>query len=259
LTDAGRANIRSNCYTGGVDAHQARGWVIRDNTIEGFWCEYGLSEHAIHFWKGSRDTVVERNVLVDNARGIGFGLTDSGSGRTYNDNPCTGAGYVGHFGGIIRNNFIFQNRQQLDESQNGFDCGICLAQACDTKVFHNTVVSRATPFSSIEWRFSNTDATITNNLVSHNLLERNGASASLTANLDHQPLSLYIDGAGGDLHLAENANVAINKGVPIGESLCYDDIDGDHRDITPDIGADEVVNSLNIKNLPLLPLLLLDD
>jgi len=259
LTDAGRENIRNNCYTGGVDAHQARGWVIRDNTIEGFWCEYGLSEHAIHFWRGSRDTVVERNVLVDNARGIGFGLTDSGSGRTYNDNPCPGAGYVGHYGGIIRNNFIFQNRSQLHESQDGFDCGICLAQACDTKVFHNTVVSTATPFSSIEWRFSNTDATITNNLVSHNLLERNGASASLTANLDHQPLSLYIDGAGGDLHLAENANDAIDKGVPIGENLCYDDIDGAHRDITPDIGADEVVKSLNIKNLPLLPLLLFDD
>ena len=31
LTDQGRAHIRDNCYTGGVDAHQARGWVIRDN------------------------------------------------------------------------------------------------------------------------------------------------------------------------------------------------------------------------------------
>ncbi len=259
LTDAGRAHIRNNCYTGGVDAHQARGWVIRDNTIEGFWCEDGLSEHAIHFWRGSRDTVVERNVLVDNARGIGFGLTASGSGRTYSDNPCPDAEYVGHYRGIIRNNFIYQNRQELNESQYGFDCGICLAQACDTKVFHNTVVSTAAPFSSIEWRFSDTDATITNNLVSHNLRERGGARASLTSNLDYQPLSLFVDGAGGDLHLKENANVAIDKGVPIGDNLCYDDIDGDHRDIKPDIGADEIVESLNIKHLPMIPLLLLDD
>ena len=262
LTDAGRTKVgelNGSCYTGGIDAHQARDWVIKDNVIEGFWCADGLSEHAIHLWRGSRDNIVERNLLVDNARGIGFGLTASGSGRTYSDNPCPDAGYVGHYGGIIRNNFIHQNRQELHESQDGFDCGICLAQACDTKVFHNTVVSAAAPFSSIEWRFSNTDATITNNLVSHNLRERDGASASLTTNLDYQPVSLFVDGAGGNLHLAENANVAIDKGSPIGENLCNDDIDGDLRDITPDIGADEVVKSPNIKNQALLLLLLLDD
>jgi hypothetical protein len=52
LTDAGRPHIRNNCYTGGVDAHQARGWVIRDNLIEGFWCPSGLAEHGIHMWRG---------------------------------------------------------------------------------------------------------------------------------------------------------------------------------------------------------------
>jgi hypothetical protein len=63
LTDAGRPHIRNGCYTGRVDGQQARSWVIRDNVIEGFWCESGLSEHGIHFWTGSRDTVVERNML----------------------------------------------------------------------------------------------------------------------------------------------------------------------------------------------------
>jgi hypothetical protein len=82
LTDVGRPHIRNNCYTGGIDAHQAEGWVIRDNLIEGFWCENGLSEHGIHLWRGCRDTVVERNVLRENARGIGFGLAESSSGRT---------------------------------------------------------------------------------------------------------------------------------------------------------------------------------
>jgi len=262
LTDTGRiqvGEINGSCYTGGIDAHQARGWIIKDNVIEGFWCADGLSEHAIHLWRGSRDSIVERNILVDNARGIGFGLTTSGTGRTYSDAPCPSADYIGHFGGIIRNNFVFQNRLQLYESQAGFDCGVCLWQACDAKVLHNTVVSTAAPVSSIEWRFLNTNATITNNLVSHRLWERNGASASLAANLDHQPLSLFVDGAGGDLHLVAHAQETIDKGVPVGGNLCSDDIDGDLRDLTPDIGADEVPKGPTTKYVSPLPLLLLDD
>ncbi|MBK7894591.1 MAG: hypothetical protein IPJ90_06840 [Anaerolineaceae bacterium] len=118
LTDAGRPFIRNNCYTGGIDAHQAEGWVIRDNLIEGFWCENGLSEHGIHLWRGCRDTLVERNTLRENARGIGFGLAESGDGRTYPDNPCPSAsgGYVDHYGGIIRNNFVFASDTDLFSS-----------------------------------------------------------------------------------------------------------------------------------------------
>jgi hypothetical protein len=50
LTDAGPGFIRNDCYTGGVDGHQARGWAVIANTFIGFWCESGLSEHAVHFW-----------------------------------------------------------------------------------------------------------------------------------------------------------------------------------------------------------------
>lgn len=75
LTDAGRSKvleINGSCYTGGIDAHAARGWVIRDNLIEGFWCgSGGLSEHGIHLWSDSQDTLVARNQLTNNARGIG--------------------------------------------------------------------------------------------------------------------------------------------------------------------------------------------
>jgi hypothetical protein len=246
LTPTGQAKvlqINASCYTGGVDAHQARGWTIRDNRIEGFWCQSGLSEHAIHAWTGSRDTLVERNQLVNDARGVGFGLYEGGTARTYSDNPCPAvSGYVDHYGGIIRNNFISAYDAGLFASGSGFDSGIALAQACGAQVLHNTVVSTQTPSaSSIEWRFANTSAQITNNLTSFRLWPRDGASASLSGNLSNAPLSLFADPAAGDLHLLASASTAIDQGVALPAGLCDDDIDGDPRPLgsARDIGADE--------------------
>ncbi len=241
LTDAGRTHIRNDCYTGGVDAHQARGWVIRDNLIEGFWCSSGLAEHGIHLWRASRDTRVERNLLRNNARGIGFGMATEGSGiRTYPDNPCPQANgsYVDHYGGVIRNNFVFANADGLFASEYGFDCGICLWNACGARVLHNTVVSTRPPFSSIEWRFDNTEVAILNNLLSHNLLDR-GGTATLSGNLEAQPLSLFVDGSGGDLHLTAEADAALDRVAA--PSDVPDDFDGDPRPLGPasDVGADE--------------------
>jgi hypothetical protein len=248
LTDAGRPQVDQSstpCYTGGIDAHQARDWVIRDNVIEGFWCPTGLSEHAIHLWRSCRDTLVERNELRNNARGIGFGMATSGSGiRTYADDPCpaAGGGYVDHYGGIIRNNVVFANDGELFGSDSGLDCGICLWNACGARVLHNTVASTAAPVSSIEWRFEYTDVDLSNNLVSHSLWDR-GGSADLSENLEGQPLSLFVDGPGGDLHLAASAGVAIDQ-VALPADVT-DDFDGDLRPVgsAADVGADEVVVS----------------
>jgi hypothetical protein len=241
LTDQGRPHIRDNCYTGGIDAHQARGWVVRDNSISGFWCASGLSEHAIHFWRGSRDTLVERNRLVDNARGVGFGLATSGPGRTYTDNPCPAAqgSYVDHFAGVIRNNFISAADADLFASQSGFDCGICLWNACQVQVSHNSVFSTQPPFSSIEWRFDNTQAEITNNLTSYLLRERDGASAVLSGNVTDAVAGWFIDVSGGDLHLAASASAAIDSAALL--PAVASDIDGDPRPVgvRADAGADE--------------------
>ena len=242
LTDAGRPHV-SDCYTGGIDMHQARDWVVRDNLIEGFWCSSGLSEHGIHFWRGCRDPIVERNVLRNNARGVGFGMATDGTARTYADNPCPAAsGYIDHYGGIIRNNFIFANRAELFASADGFDNGISLWNACEVETYHNTVVSTQAPLAaSIEWRFPNTSVDLVNNLVSHNLLARDGATATQAGNLTSAPLILFVDGSGGDLHLLPAAAAAIDQGAALSAGLCDDDIDGDARPIGParDIGADE--------------------
>jgi hypothetical protein len=245
MTDDGRPHV-SGCYTGGFDAHWARGWIIRDSIWEGFWCGSGLSEHGIHLWTGSRDTIVERNVLIDNARGIGFGLGESGVGRTYTDDPCPGADYVGHFDGVIRNNFIVVTRPELFSSDSGFDCGICVEQACGVEILHNTVVSTQAPASSsIEWRFANTDATIRNNLATHALLRRNDASPATLGpgdgNLESASTALLENPSEANLHLVSTAADAIDQGVVLGAGTCTHDIDGDERDSSPDIGADEFV------------------
>ena len=239
LTDVGRTFVRNNCYTGGIDIHQARGWQIYANIIGGFWCGTGLSEHAIHVWTGSRETRVDGNVIVNSARGIGFGLGSTVAGRTYSDAPCGGAAFVGHYGGAITNNFVVANDSRLFASGFGFDTGIGLEQSCETNVLHNTVVSTTTPASSsIEWRFTNTVAAVANNLVTHSLLSRDGAHATLGGNVSNAPLSMFVDVAGANLHLVAGATMAIDKAVPLATPVSFD-IDREARGVAADVGADE--------------------
>ena len=188
LTDAGRTHIRDSCYTGGIDGHATSHLLVRRNRIEGFWCDDGLSEHGVHLWRASADTVVEENLIFDNARGIGFGL---GYGAAN-----------GHVGGIIRNNFVGAESTGLAGSPDGFDTGIGLESAEGAEVYHNTVVSTFAPASSsIEWRWDLTSASIANNLVSHTLLPRDGAAAVLEGNIATADESWFVDPDVGDLHL----------------------------------------------------------
>lgn len=240
LTAAGRTRIRDNCYTGGLDAHAARNWTIRDNRIEGFWCPAGLSEHGIHCWKGCRDWTIERNVLVDNARGIGLGLGGATVGRTYPDNPCPGVSNIGAVGGVIRNNVIVTNDSQLQSSGAGFDTGIGLEQVCgNTQVVHNTVFSTQAPrSSSIEWRFAGTRVTLTNNLTSHRQQQRDGAMATQAGNLSNATAGMFVAPASGDLHLRPGA-APIDQGAAVPAGVADQDVDGQPRGAMRDVGADE--------------------
>lgn len=226
LTDVGRPYIRDNCYTGGIDVHRATGWWVHHNHIEGFWCDDGLSEHGIHFWRACHDTLVEQNTILNSARGIGFGLGSSA--------------VDGHVGGAIRNNFVAASSPGLNASDSGFDTGIGLESADGAIVDHNSVVSTYAPrSSSVEWRWPGTTASINNNLVSHNLLERNGGQATLQSNLDGADLSWFVDPAVGDLHLVSADEPPVNAGAQLPPGRCDFDIDGDARDGAPDVGADE--------------------
>ena len=243
LTDAGRTHVNPDPgggYTGGIDVHQARGWLVRRNRIEGFWCDSGLSEHGIHFWKCCRDTLVEENVIVDCARGIGFGLSQTGSCRTYPDDPYPGVGFKDHIDGVIRNNFVAASDSDLLTSPDGFDTGIAVTQAYGAIIVHNSVASTSPPFTSIEWRFPNSVVEVSNNVVTKNLLQRDGAAATLGGNIEYAPLNWFTDVTAGDLHLTANATSAVDAGISLAAGLCEWDIDGRARDAEPDVGADEI-------------------
>jgi hypothetical protein len=221
MTAEGRTHIERafGCYTGGIDAHGASGWRVRRNRFEGIYCEDGeVAEHAVHFWRRSRGTLVENNLVVNCSRGIGFGLG--------------GDAADGHTGGVIRRNAIVADIPQ-------YDTGIGLEGARGVRVLHNTVAEtdRATgAFGSIDVRFRGTSAVIANNLYKRTRI-RDGAHERRSLNIDHFPLAWLVDAAAGDVHLRGGAE-AINHGVRVPDA--GRDLDGAAQPLgRPDVGVDE--------------------
>jgi|GEM_PF-691383 len=241
MTDEGRPHVETldsgACYTGGIDVHAARGWVVRSSRFQGIYCTNGgLAEHAIHFWRGARDTVIENNVIVDCARGIGLGMGSGAaadvSTRTWPDAPYDGAP-LGHVDGVVANNVIWAAIDQ-------FDTGIEIQQARRVTVLHNTVVGEpgiAGFFSSIDYRFAGTDVVIQNNYT-RRITSRDGAAGTVDHNVETESLAAFVDAPGGDFHLLETATEAIDQGVE--HALSGVDLDGEpHANGPPDVGADE--------------------
>jgi hypothetical protein len=234
LTAAGRQQIQpssTECDMGGLTVSQARDWTVEGNIFRGLYCESGgVAQHAIHFWGGSRDTLVERNLVQDCARGVGFGLESAPSNRRYVDDPYPGVEPIGHYGGMIRNNVIVAGVAQ-------FDTGIELNQARGSKVLHNSIVHPESAFSSIDYRFPSTLAELRNNIVVR-FTSRDQGQAELSNNLEAASSELFVDLAGADLHLAAAAEAAIDQGLVLPDA--GNDIDGFAHDVgEPDIGADE--------------------
>lgn len=236
LTDAGRPHVEpccGGCYTGGIDVHAGQNWQVRNNFFKGIYCPSGLAEHAIHFWKGSRGTLVENNVIVDCARGIGFGLGGGGGDRKYPDNPYNDPS-LSHYDGIIRNNVVYGDVA-------GFDTGIEIDEAREPRVYHNTVIKGPNAsgfYSGIDYRFASTVAIIRNNLTSR-ITQRDGAQGQVDNNLEMVPLSSFVDPAAADFHLAPGTTGIVDKGADLSEAGI--DIDGEPHNLGagPDLGADE--------------------
>ena len=200
-------------YIGGIDAHQAHNWVVQHNVFRNIRSpESNLAEHAIHFWSGSQNTLVEKNIIVNCDRGIGFGL-----------------GSRGHSGGVIRNNMVHTSR----------DVGIGLESARSVQVYHNTVFTENYS-NSIEYRFSTTQGVqLINNLTNRNIASRDGGSATLQNNITSAQSSWFVNPQQGNLHLSSAVPRVVDQGASSGLSQ---DIDCNPRPSGTgyDIGADEL-------------------
>jgi len=213
-------------YTNGVDVHNAEGWVVRDNTlrrIRGPRAQSFRAGPAILFWGGSRDTVVERNWLVDCYRGIALGLV-----QTQENAPD----HLDHQGGIIRRNVVCNLNSWADEA-------IEVNASPGALVAHNTVLVEGRANWSIDIRFPTASARVWNNLSNRPIIRRDGGNAELKANVVTARRDWFVDSSLGDLRLARGDLPAIDAGIVTADDRQSTDRRPLFAGSAPDVGAFE--------------------
>ena len=216
------AGIGPQYYIGGIDAHGSKRWIVRDNVFRDIASPgQAIAEHAIHFWSNAEGTLVERNLIIDCDRGIGFGL-----------------GERGHRGGIIRNNMIWHSAN----ADPFADAGIILENSPDTVVVHNTVFQEHAYSNAIEYRFpGTTNVRIANNLVNRLVRSRDGGSGQVTGNVTNATRAMFRSQQPWDLRLAAAVPGVVDAAVAVPGVTVADDFDREARPkgAAADVGADE--------------------
>jgi len=215
------AGIGPNWYIGGLDIHKGQQWIVSDNVFKDISSpNQQVAEHAVHFWNNCLNNTIERNIIVNCDRGVGFGLGQNG-----NQNR----------GGIIRNNMIYNDGTGLFD-----DVGIGLESSPDTEVYNNSIYIDYP--RAIEYRFETTiNVRIGNNLTNKDISSRNGASGTLFSNVTTAPLNWFVDAPTGNLRLASEISTVIDQGTDLGRQVAVD-IDQNNRPsgVAYDIGAHEL-------------------
>jgi hypothetical protein len=206
-------------YVGGIDAMQARGWIISDNVFWGIRGRTGEARGAIFLWMDSRDCRVERNVIVACDSGICLGNSHR-SRFPIHATAC-----------LVRNNFI------VGAPENG----ILADYTRDCKIVHNTVHCPESRLRRLIRLVHDNEGL----LVAHNLLSgpdiriETESPIRLVGNFSGEVSQYFRDIGRGDLHLMG----------PIKERACQvprlpeamEDFDRHQRSPVTHVGADEPV------------------
>lgn len=218
-------------FTQGVDTHLSRDWIVRHNLFYNFHTPDSADHHwnpAILISWYSQNTLVEGNTIIDCDRAIAFGIEER---------P------LDHYGGIIRNNFIYQTPGLFSPwRHDNSDTQIAIFGSPDTKVYHNTVLTNGNSRFSIEARWNTQGVEFRNNLTDAPFRTRDGGTYEASGNYLYATSDMFVDVANWDFHLVSNKAtwaVVIDQVTPLAD--VYDDWDGHWRPAGDyaDIGADE--------------------
>jgi hypothetical protein len=171
-------------YVGGIDAMNARQWVIADNVFVGVHGRTGEGRGAIFLWNESHDCVVERNVIVDCDVGIALGNHYRHSGTRWHDKNC-----------VVRNNFVTRCAET----------GILAAHTRDCHILHNTVYEPYSRLRRLIWvQDDNEGLLVANNLLcGPDVLDTGTSKIAQRDNLaDPELADQFLDLEGGNLRLA---------------------------------------------------------
>jgi hypothetical protein len=163
------AGIGPQYYIGGIDAHAANGWIVRNNLFKDIASPNNrISEFAIHFWRNAHNNIVENNIIEDCDRGIGFGFGSSHINMPYSNK-----------GGRISGNTIIHK----NNNDPFADTGIAIANSPNTIIENNYIWLEHDYSRAIEYRFPlTTNVIIRNNTTNKRISSRNGGKASLSNN-----------------------------------------------------------------------------
>lgn len=163
------AGIGPQYYIGGIDAHAANGWIVRNNRFKDIASPNNrISEFAIHFWRNSHNNIVENNIIEDCDRGIGFGFGSSHINMPYSNK-----------GGRISGNTIIHK----NNNDPFADTGIAIANSPNTIIENNYIWLDHGYSRAIEYRFPlTTNVIIRDNTTNKRISSRNGGEASLSNN-----------------------------------------------------------------------------
>lgn len=160
------AGIGPQYYIGGIDAHRAINWLVSHNIFRNIASpSTRVAEHAIHFWRESKNITVANNIIENCDRGIGFGLGPQATNQT--------------IGGLIEKNVISNNNPRHKFT----DVAIGIEASPNIRVLNNIVLSQNAYPNAIEYRFKATkNVVIRDNFTNKSIVSRDGGSADLFGN-----------------------------------------------------------------------------